>query len=189
MSRKYSLLAACVALALAGTPALANGNVNFSLGNRSLDNSDYEPVDEQTFIGATVDWSVSNWPVNLAAGLYRSTENDSIQGVDIEVTLTEVSFGAMYTWDVMGNMHPFTGAGLTYMQAEAEIGGPFNISEDDTGMGFYAEGGVYWRLGEMFNLGAQGRFNRGAKHSLGGEDIDSDYFQLGILAGFGFGNK
>lgn len=188
MSRKLNLLAACLALALAGTPVLADGNVNFTLGSRTLDENDFEPVDTQTFIGAEVDFAISDWPINLAGGIYRSTKSDSIGSADVEATITEVSFGAMKTWDVMGNMHPFVGGGLSMVQVEAEAdAGGVSTSDDDTGTAFYAEGGVYWRLGSAMNLGAHGRFNRGSSHDIGGGDIDSDYFQIGVLAGFAFG--
>ncbi len=190
MSRKMNLLAACVALLLAGTPALAGGNVNFSLGSRSMNESDLEPVDEQTFIGAYVDFAVSDWPIDLAGGIYRSTESDSAGPFDISVTITELSFGAMKTWQFAGNMHPFAGGGLSIVQAEAEVDtGTVSTDESDTAAAMYAEGGVYWRLGSAMNLGAHARFNRGASHGFDGAEVDSDYFQVGVLAGFAWNTK
>lgn len=190
MMRKSLLLAACLVLALGGTPALAAGNVNFSLGNRSFNDNEFEPVDEQTFMGVFADFGMETWPVDLSAGLYRSTEQDSVSGFDVEATITELSFGAMKTWTFLGNMHPFAGAGLSLVKVEAEADTPLgHVSEDDTGTAVYAEGGVYWRMGSRFNLGTHARFNRGSTHGLDQSDVDSDYFQIGIIAGFGWPAK
>ncbi len=185
MSRKLNVLAACAALLLTATPALADGNVNFSLGERSLNSNDFEPVDEQTFIGAFADFTVSDWPIDLAAGIYRSTKSDSIGAADVTATITELSFGAMKTWQFAGNMHPFAGGGLSVVQVDAEIdAGAASADDSSTAAAMYAEGGVYWRLGSAMNLGMHARFNRGASHDFAGTNIDSDYFQVGVLAGF-----
>jgi opacity protein-like surface antigen len=188
MSKKNVLAAACVAVALCGIPAFADGNVNFSLGDRSLNDNSTAPVDEQMFVGGTMDFRVKDWPVNLAGGLYRSSKSDSIQGIDVEATITEASFGAIKNWSVLHNMHPFAGGGLTMVKVEAEISDNVSsVKADDTNLGAYAEGGVYWTLSEVMNLGVQGRFTHGPSANLGGADFDPDYFQVGVIAGFGWG--
>src|SRR5262245_63320434 len=99
MFRKLLLVASCTVIALGATPVLAAiGNVNFSLDERSLDQSDYAPVDEQPFFGATADFKMNDWPVDLACGIYRSTKSDSISTFDVRATITELSFGVMKTW-------------------------------------------------------------------------------------------
>lgn len=188
MLKRMLLLAACAAVALGGTPALAGGNVNFTLGNRTLNQDNYGPLDEQPFIGGYAEFPVMAWPVDLSAGVYRSTKDDTVSGFDVSATITEVSFGAMKTWNVMGNMYPFAGGGLSMVKVSAEVDtGSGTASADDTSGAYYAEGGVYWRMGEVFNLGVHGRFNRGSKINLEGANFNSDYFQVGVLAGFGFG--
>lgn len=190
MFKKLVLVAACVAVALCGAPAFAGGNVNFSLGNRSLNDNAAAPVDEQPFIGGYMDFQVKDWPIDLAGGFYRSSESDSVAGLDVKATITEVSFGAMKNWNVMGNMHPFAGGGLSMMKVEAEVSDQFfTVKEDDTNQAFYAEGGVYWTIANVMNLGVHGRFSRGSAATLGGADFDADYFQVGVLAGFGWGKN
>lgn len=190
MSKKRVLAAACVAVALCGIPAFAGGNVNFSLGNRSLNDSATAPVDEQTFIGGYMDFQIKDWPIALSGGLYRSAKSDSIQGVDVDATITEVSFGGVKNWSVLGNMHPFAGAGLSVVKVEAEVSDSISsVKADDTNLAAYAEGGVFWTVAHKMNLGVEGRFTRGSSANLGGAGFDPDYFQVGVIAGFGWGKR
>lgn len=190
MLKRLFMAVTCAAIALCATPVLADGNVNFSLGQRSLNESDLEPVDEQPFVGVTADFKMEDWPIDLAGGLYRSTKEESVGSLDVRATITELSFGVMKTWNVSGNMHPFAGGGLALVNVEAEVGSPFgSVDDDDNSTALYAEGGVYWRVGSMLNLGVHGRFNKASDVSVGGGEIDSDYFQVGVLAGFGWGAK
>lgn len=171
------------------TPALAEGNVNLSLGQRSLDENDFDPVDQQMFVGGTVDFNV-DWPVNLAGGLYFSQKSDSIGGTDVSASVAEVTFGVLKTWSVGTNTHPFFGGGLGIVRASAEIDdGFFDAKEDDTSPALYTEGGVYWRLTNAFNLGVSGRFMTAPGIEFAGEDFDTTYFQLGLLAGWAWGQK
>ncbi len=191
MKRALTVFSLCLAVALISTPALAaEGNVNFSLGQRSLDSNDFEPVDQQTFLGVNVDWDM-DWPVNLAGGLYFSSEEDSIGTTDVTASIIEATFGVMKTWKTNGIMHPFIGGGLGFVQVEAEIDDPLvgGFKEDDTAPALYTEGGVYWRLGSAFNLGVSGRFMTAPGIEIAGEKFDTTYFQVGLMAGFGFGTN
>src|SRR5262245_11545130 len=189
IKRGLVALSLCLAVVAISTPAHAEGNVNLSLGQRSLDENDYDPVDQQMFFGGTVDFSV-DWPVDLAGGLYFSRKQDSIGGTDVTASVAEMTFGVLKTWDVATNMHPFVGGGLGIVRASAEIDdGFFNVKEDDTAPALYTEGGVYWRLTNAFNLGVSGRFTTAPGIEFAGEEFDTTYFQLGLLAGWAFGQK
>ena len=188
MKRALNVFSLFLALALITTPVLAGGNVNMALGQRALNESDYDPVDQQPFVGATVDFDV-DWPINLAGGLYFSSKDDSISGTDVNASLVEATFGVMKTWEPAGRIRPFVGGGLGIVRVEAEVDGPFSMDEDDTGAGLYSEGGVYWKLTPAFNLGVHGRFMTAPGIELAGESFDTSYFQVGLLAGWAFSNK
>lgn len=183
MTKLKALLVMLVAVCFV-SPTLAGGNVNFVLGQRSLDN-DFDPVDDQTAIGGTVDWSVSDWPINLEAGGHYSSEDDRIHGIDVEASVLELSFGVNKTWEVgsSGNMFPFVGGGLSAVTTAVEVG---SEDEDDTSFGLYAHGGIFWRLGEKFNIGVDGRLLRGAEADFDGGSIDVEYTQLSLILGWGW---
>ena len=189
MKRGLQAFSLCLAIAAIATPALAEGNVNLSLGQRSLDENDYQPVDEQTYFGGTMDFNV-DWPVNLAGGLYFSRKSDSIGDTDVTASVAEVTFGVMKTWDVASNMHPFVGGGLGVVRASAEIEDEFfSQKEDDMSPSFYTEGGVYWRLNNSFNLGLNARFTSAPGIEFAGTEFDTSYFQIGLLAGWAWGQN
>ena len=189
MKRALNVLSLFLALALITTPALAgSGNINAALGQRALNESDYDPVDQQPFLGATVDWDV-DWPVDLAGGLYFSSKEDSISSTDVTASLVEATFGVMKTWEPAGRIRPFIGGGLGFVRVEAEVDGPLSMDEDDTGAALYSEGGVYWKLTPAFNLGVHGRFMTAPGIELAGESFDTSYFQVGLLAGWAWSTK
>jgi len=191
MFKRLQLVAACAAIALCTTPIFADGNVNFSLGTRSLNENDLQPVNEQPFLGVSADFKMENWPIDLAGGLYRSTKSESIGTVDLSATITELSFGVVKTWNLAQNMHPFAGGGLSMVKVEAKVSNATfgSANESDTSTAMYAEGGVYWRFGTTFNVGVHARYDNSSNVSIGGGNFDSDYIQFGVLAGFGWGTK
>ena len=64
--------------------------------------------------------------------------------------------------------------------------GLVDVSDDDTTVGVYVNGGVYWRLGKRFNIGIDGRIVTGTSIELFGARGDANYGQLGLILGFGF---
>jgi hypothetical protein len=46
--------------------------------------------------------------------------------------------------------------------------------------------GLYWRLNGSFNIGLSGRFVGGTDVTLGDEEINADYFQAGLILGYGW---
>ena len=178
-----------LAMAAAATPALAEGNANFVLGLRWLDEDDWEPVEEQGVFGVTVDFGKNDWPVNLAAGLMISGKEEDVGALDLTGTISELSFGVLKTWEKGsdGKTRPFFGGGLSFLSAEIEIDGPGgSVSEDDNSGAIYAQGGVYWRIGSRFNIGGDVRVLFGSDLEALGIEGDADYFQLGLLLGWGW---
>src|SRR5262249_54456107 len=122
-----------LAVVLICTPAHAgSGNVNFAIGQRSLDQNDYQPVDQQPFLGVTADFQ-TKYPFNFAGGLYYSHKQDSLDAVtDVSASITEATFGVLKSFDTHSNMHPFVGGGLGFVQVHAQIDGPISVSASDS---------------------------------------------------------
>lgn len=170
----------CIAASLA--PALADGNVNFVLGSRSMsDDDNWGDLDTQDAFGVNVDFGVADWPVRLVVGAHGSSKDKH----DVEGSVGEASFGVMKLWKLShdGMVRPYVGGGLAAVGAE--IDGP-GFDDDDGSIGLYISGGVYWRLGSRFNIGVDGRFLTGTDIELFGISGDADYLQIGLLLGFGW---
>jgi len=183
-------LAVCFALAALSVPAWAGGNANFVLGWRGLDEDYWSPVEDQAVVGVTVDFGKEGWPVFLEAGLQGSAGDDNVLDIgDVSVTgsVGELSFGVNKTWQPAGNIRPFIGGGLASVTATYEVDTFLgDVDDDDTSLGVYLHGGVFWRLGKRFNIGVDGRILAGTDITLFGADGDADYAQLGLVLGWGW---
>ncbi len=164
-----------------------SGNVNFFLGGKSLDD-DWDPVEDQGEFGIMVDYKKVGWPLSIAIDLLGSNDDDSI----FEGTTTEFCFGVRKTWEPSTNMRPFFGGGLAIISAEIEIG-PFN--DDDSAVGIWLGGGVYWTLTEHCNIGVLLRYSdaeveldpryAGVQLIPGGPiDIDGGGGHFGLILGY-----
>jgi outer membrane protein with beta-barrel domain len=184
MKRHILSLAAVVLVAALTSPAFAGGNLNFTLGQRNLSDSNWDQWDTQGVFGATVDFEVKDWPVELEGGLQGSNVTKSVFGTDVKAEVHEIFFGANKTWNLKkGKMHPFAGAGIADVTAKFSGGG---LSDSDSSTGVYLHGGIFWRLGHRFNIGFDGRVMLGTNITLNGASGDSNYTQLGVLLGFGW---
>ena len=193
MRQRKVWTAIAIVLLLAASPSLAGGNANFLIGSRALDEDFWEPLEQQGVFGVTVDFGKEGWPVNLAIGVYGSgtTEEESnlvLGDTDVTGAVGELSFGVLKAWSPKGSFHPYVGGGLASVGAAAEIDTQFFGDDDDhdSSLGVYIHGGVFWRLGSRFNLGVDARSVLGTKITLFGEEGDADYFQLGLLLGWGW---
>ena len=51
------------------------GNVNFFLGQKTLDEDDWAPLDKQGEFGVLVDFKQQNWPVSIAIDFLGSADD------------------------------------------------------------------------------------------------------------------
>jgi len=193
------VLAAVVALA-ALPPAVhaeSTGHVNFFLGQKSLDSGDWDPVDEQGEFGVVMSFGRDDWPVHIAVDLLGSTDEgeifDTLVGeIDVTGSTVEIGLGVRKIWSTK-RAHPYVGGGLALLSAEAELDSSFGDADaDDDTVGGWVGGGVFWRLGQRFNIGADVRWSSGEVDlDFGGgvpvaSDVEAGGFHLGLLLGFGW---
>lgn len=183
-----------VLLALVAEPSGAvahdwTGNVNFTLGGKSLDKDDWDPVEDQGEFGIEVDFRQPSWPVNIAFALTGSnvTEDDIIiegYSVEEEGSTSELRFGLRKIWEPTPSMRPFLGGGLAFIGAELEGRAPGGTThDDDSSTGIWISGGIYWTIGTSFNLG----FELGYSHAdikLFDEDFEAGGTHAALLMGY-----
>jgi opacity protein-like surface antigen len=204
MSRKLSglvlaatLLASAAVVArpagaLAQEPAWT-GNVNVFLGTKGMnDNDEWEPVDTQTTAGFEVDFRPKAWPVNLVVGLRGSTAEDELDDpffgtLEAEGEIRELAGGVRKIWDPAGSpIRPYIGGGLAIARAEftsTQVSTGIQGSDSDTGFGIWFGGGLYFTIGEHFNIGADARYST-ADVTLFDLDVDAGGAQIGLLLGY-----
>lgn len=132
------------------------GNANLLIGGKFL-NDDWMPTENHLEFGVQFDVKKEGWPVSIAVEYLRSSAEETIVPFDFEMTAWELNLGVRKVFDQYGNMHPYVGGGLSIIGAELEIVG-FGTA-DDSGVGIWLGGGVYWTLSEHFNVGGELKYS------------------------------
>ena len=172
-----------------------HGDVNFLIGQKQLEEDALEPNEDGAVVGAITTWGGEDWPVSLAADLViYGDEEDAfdLSADELSLAIVEAAVGVRKIWRA-GPIRPYLGAGIELVSADLEEGNFFFDDEDaeGSGVGVWANGGVFWRLGNHFNLGFDVRWNRAEvdlEFDDGGPDLED--VELGGLAGgltLGFG--
>ena len=160
------------------------GNVNFLLGQKSLETDDWGDLDKQAAFGVFVDFGQSDWPVSIAIDVLGTYDETTDTGINIEGSTSEIDAGIRKIWKVSNtSMRPYIGGGLALVGAELKATGPFPVSDDDTGVGLWLNGGVYWTLGQSFNIGLDLRYSD-AEVTLFGVDGEAGGTTAGLLLGY-----
>lgn len=184
-----------IALALTYTSANAGewtGNVNFFLGQKTLDKDDWEPVDEQPEFGVLVDFKKQDWPVSIAIDILGSSGDETLNDPDLgnlsfEAKTSELNLGVRKIWNTANSsIRPYVGGGVAFINADAELkstGFSISVSDDDMGTGFWLGGGVYWTLNQSFNLGLDLRYSQ-ADVTLFDESLKAGGTHVGLMLGY-----
>ena len=59
---------------------------------------------------------------------------------------------------------------------------------NDYSFGYYGTAGIYFKVGDRFNIGMDGRIVRGTSIALEGREGDADYEQVSLLMGISWGD-
>lgn len=189
MKKIVSMIAAALVVALCAAPALAEmkGDVHLLLGKKWMD-SDWEPVDKPMEYGIGANFGGVDWPVMIAVDVLLSSDDhtyrydigyDYIVSYKFETDGTEFDLGVRKFWDVSEKFQPYVGGGLAFIKQDAKISVTYpeilrisqyvteSISFDDSGTGYWLNGGVNWLITPKLYLGLDVRYSDA--------DIEYDY--------------
>lgn len=160
------------------------GNVNLTLGGKYLDSNDWDPVENQTELGISFDFRERGWPVNLLVQYLGSYAEDTVHGVDVEGQTSEFRLGVRKIFEPDAVVRPFISAGVASVWAKStgEAGG-FSVSDDDSALGVFLDGGIYFTLSRSFNLGVEVGYST-AQVDFMGEESEAGGTHAGLLAGY-----
>lgn len=169
------------------------GNVNVFLGQKSLDENDWAPLEHHAEGGVLVDFKKQNWPVSIAVDILGSvrmgTVVDTDPTVDLESYTSEIDVGVRKIWKVSGSSNrprPYVGGGIAFVHGEilaTNNATGFTVTEYDNGTGVWINGGVYWTLAQHFNLGLDLRYSK-AEIKLYDVDVEAGGTHVGLLLGY-----
>lgn len=179
---KSPLYLSLLAALLLPTAAHAGaGAVHVFVGQKFLDEEDWEPLDTQFELGIDAALGGDDWPIWINIGIFGANDEEELSAVEeVEVTTTEFSLGINKTW-TRRQFRPFLAGGLAFVNSDIEFRDPGGVfEEEDSGVGLYAQGGGYWRIGSSFNLGGMLRY------SVFSDDFEGGGLHVGLIAGFGW---
>lgn len=180
------LSVALLALLAPATSRASAGSINVFLGQKFLDEDDWEPIEDQTELGIDAAFGGSDWPVWINVGLFGSNDEDDLSvDEEIEGSTTEFCVGINKTWTGR-QFHPYIAGGIAFVSTEVELRDDAgSVQDDDAAIGLYLGGGGYWRLGSSFNLGGMLRFTM-ADVDVFGEEFSGGGAHLGLTLGWGW---
>ncbi len=160
------------------------GNVNFSLGAKSLDEDDWSPLEEQGELGLEVDFRKQTWPVNISLALLASADQGTVLGVDLTAATSELRFGAKKIWEPTQTMRPFFGGGLSVVSAslDANLLG-LKVTDEDSSLGVWFDGGIYWTLNSCFNVGIKAGYSA-SEVTLFNADTNAGGGHIALMFGY-----
>jgi hypothetical protein len=188
---------ACMVLFVGGgvSDSHAATDVNLFVGQKQLDEQ-WEPLDRQNEFGIQSTVGAESWPVRIAVDLLTSTDEVEEKiavpepgTVKLEGTTLEFDIGVRRIWEI-NKIRPFIGAGPAWVHAKVNgplLGEGVDIETDngDSTLGVWVDAGVFFRLGDVINVGIGFRATR-AEVNIGGVDIEGGGKHIGILLGAGW---
>ena len=213
--RRLRVIAPLLVLLLI-VPAVPHSDVkksfNFFLGMKNIDDFSEEEtgadIENQFDLGLEMSFGGNDWPVMIAVDILGSSADDSFSyyyydyvygygyfnDYDVKASTLELAVGVRKTWEFAGNpTRPYIGGGITGIRGEVEfdVDTPFDsFSVDDSGfgVGWWVGGGVYWKLGQSFNLGVNVRHSSAEVDfdDFGVSNVDVGGTHFGLILGWGF---
>lgn len=184
-------------LAFAGQDSWT-GNINVFLGTKSLDEDDWAPAEKQREVGIKLDFKQQSWPVSIALDYLHSRSDKESTLVYVpnlypgpipataEGETSELNFGVRKIWDSYSNVRPFIEGGFSFVHAEFKATYPnqgISASDSDNGVGLWFGGGVYWLLGDHFNIGLE-LMGSSAEVTMFNVEGNAGGGHFGLLAGY-----
>jgi len=169
------------------------GNVQFLIGQTYLGDF-WQPLDEPAAFGVEVDFAPKKSPVHVALATNVSGDSASVsspffgQTGHVAVGFLEFSTGFIWLPVKRSVARPYLGAGVLTMLAAVDAGAnAWNGGDTDQSFGFYGNAGIFFKVGDSFNIGLDGRLVRGTSITLAGIEVDADYERASLLLGFSWG--
>lgn len=163
----------------------AERNVNVKIGARLLDSKYWKPVDTQTELGVDADYDGGQWPIALCGSVLFSTASGSTAGVDVTARILEVQFGVRKIWRPLRWFRPYVGGGGSVLGISYSVDGVNTTvgSDRDSGLGLWAGGGAYLKLGPSWQVGVDARWSR-VNVDVKGTEANAGGLQVGVTAGY-----
>ncbi len=161
------------------------GNVNLLIGQKQLDDDDWQPVEDQFELGALFDIRKVDWPVSIAIDILGSADVHEEGANKDEGYTFEQHIGVRKIWDGTGSaFHPYIGGGVAIVSGKIKRKtGAITQEQDDSGTGFWLGAGTYWLVLPHLNLGLDIRYSQ-ADVTLFNREREAGGVHTGLFVGY-----
>ncbi len=174
-----------------------SGNLQFLIGQRYLTDDPWKPIDSPSAFGVEIDFAPSSSPIHVAMSVQVAGESGTTkpgqtyfgQTGGIDNRFFEFSAGFLWHPVKHGVVRPFLGAGALLITAadNTDFGAFSSDNHSDQSFGWYGNAGVFFKVGDSFNIGLDGRIVRGSHVTIETTSVHADYEQVCMLIGFSWG--
>lgn len=185
----FALLGAVVLLlplcSAASAAKLPESTFALFLGQKTLDDNDWEPVESQVEWGVIADLGRKDSVANLVVSYLSSTDDSNQNGADFTGNSWELGLGIRKPFRFDAGYAPFVEFGAAYVDASLEQRVLSPAENSDSAFGIWGGLGVNFAVGERVSVGALLRYTA-AEVALLGADREAGGLHFGVTAGMGF---
>jgi len=166
--------------------------MRIQIGGRSLDESDWSPVEDQVSFAFEFVREPAEAPIGFEIGTQFGLGGKEVHvsgsgDVDVASIVSELYGGVHKTFFRDALIEPYVGGGLTLLYASfATDFGNSTTSDSDTTAGLYLRGGLQTHVAANLIIGIDLRAVFGTDINLFGTSGDADYGQAAVFLGVGF---
>lgn len=164
---------------------LPESNFSAFLGQKTLDDNDWEPVESQVEWGLIADLGRKDSVANLVISYLFSTDDSTQNGADFTGDTWELGLGIRKPFHLEAGFAPFIEFGAAYVDATLERSVISPAESSDSAFGLWGGLGINFAVGERVSVGALLRYTA-AEVTLLGADREAGGLHFGVTAGIGF---
>ena len=163
-------------------------NLNLVGAWRTMQNQkDWPGVEKGEAYGLEATWGGQDEPIHFATDFYMTRSSEPFAEGGVHLKTYELAIGLRKIWEVKW-LHPYVGAGFSWLHDISVIPGPSRDSRDrDSALGVWIGGGMFARFSEHWNLGVMARITPGRDVRVHGEKRNAGTAMYGFVVGYGWG--
>jgi len=166
---------------------ISGPRLSLLIGQRSLDEDDYEPLEDQPMFGLEFSDGGDDGLVGFEIGVSGSGDSEDLDiGLgaprEVEATVGEIYLGIRKEFEGRA-VNPFIAVGFSMARLDIDTEGFGSV--DDTSYGGYVHGGLLFPITSSFSIVADVRARFGEDYVIQGISGSADFVAVGVGLSFG----
>jgi len=183
----FAILVCCAAQGVALAAADDwDWNYNGVIGRRYMGDKDWAPFHIYNEIGVEGSWGKMDEPLMFATDFFTSQDSQREGSKTIQSKSYQLQLGLRKIWTFSKHWNPYGGAGLTVSKGDLEeVSSSGTKRGSDNAYGIWVGGGIFYRVGQNFNVGVAVRACLMDSYRILGVDRGGNSTNIGFVIGWG----